>query len=118
MKELKPDFPLFSLTLLDPSDLQNSPVYQSTASSLQCLNLDIDWSPDFFARIREAFQKPSANEIKFRLTNFGGQKHYKTQDKLESLLEEETAQPCLELYFLTGKGKSRAEVLLMRTELH
>lgn len=50
------DFNFANLTILLPQNLQQSPIYQSKSiSSLECLNKDIEWKPEYFKKIRQAF---------------------------------------------------------------
>lgn len=43
------DFNFANLTILLPKNLQQSPIYQSkSASSLRCLNKDIEWKQEYF----------------------------------------------------------------------
>lgn len=49
----KQDFQFASLTIMLQNNLNESPIYQSKSpQSLQCLNHDIEWSKEYFQKIR------------------------------------------------------------------
>ena len=57
IKPKKTDFNFAQITIMLPSNLSQSPIYQTiNITSTQCLNNDIEWTEEYFSKIRLAFK--------------------------------------------------------------
>lgn len=52
----KPDFDFCHMTVLHSDFAEGRPVFQAKLRSKECLNLDIEWTVDYFSQVRKAFE--------------------------------------------------------------
>ena len=102
--------------MLLPSNLQKSPIYQSRyTNSTKCLNLDIEWTSEYFAQIRQAFKTPHQFKFILTLPQQPTQKALSLTQQLDRLMPGAAEEsPRLEVYFQTSK---KAQVLIFQADL-